>query len=42
MLSDSFRPLRSALYLPATNQRAIDKSRNPPPPEPEGDASDTG
>lgn len=28
MLSDSFRPLRSALYLPATNQRAIDKSRS--------------
>jgi len=28
MPSDPFRPLRSALYLPASNQRAIDKSRS--------------
>ena len=28
MPSDPFRPLRSALYLPASNQRAINKSRS--------------
>ena len=30
MPSDNYRPLRSALYLPATNQRAIEKSRSLP------------
>jgi citrate lyase subunit beta/citryl-CoA lyase len=28
MSSDPLRPLRSALYLPASNQRAIEKSRS--------------
>lgn len=27
MTSSQFRPIRSALYLPASNQRAIEKSR---------------
>jgi len=27
MTANTFRPLRSALYLPAHNQRAIEKSR---------------